>query len=238
VLPAGAVLSGRAEPRLLGRTATITLAAGRRKSAGVLQGIDYRRLAELARHHDCMLRLLLRVGEHVPAQGAVIEVYGGGPAAGRVLAGLDLGRTRTLWQDPAFGLRQLVDIAIQALSPAVNQPTTAVQVIDRIEDLLLRIAARPGLTGYFADSDGQVRLLQPVISWEELVELAFTEITDYGASSAQVVRRLLAAYDVLERAAGPARGAVLHDRRTRLLGKSEANRIEPATLRPDPLGLG
>jgi uncharacterized membrane protein len=117
----------------------------------VLQGVDHRRLAELARRHDCVFELLARVGEYVPTQGAIVAVHGPPPPSGQapasrvpasqVLASINVGRSRTLYQDPAFGLRQLVDIAIQALSPAVNQPTTATQVIDRIEDILLRIAA-------------------------------------------------------------------------------------------------
>src|ERR1019366_980184 len=145
---------------------------------------------------------------------------------------------RTPYQDPAFGLRQLVDIAIQALSPAVNQPATAVQVIDRIEDILLRIAARPALTGYFADSGGHVRLTQQVISWDELLDLAFAEITAYGASSAQVVRRLLAAYEVLERAAEGGRRAGLRQRRTRPLSESASHGIQRSAPRADALGLG
>jgi uncharacterized membrane protein len=90
-------------------------------------------------------------------RSAVAEHY---PAA----SGYNLGRNRTLYQDPSYGLRQLVDIATQALSPAVNQPTTAVQVIDRLEDILRRICARPLLSGYYADAAGTVRFVEPELT--------------------------------------------------------------------------
>ncbi|MGO8887577.1 MAG: DUF2254 domain-containing protein [Streptosporangiaceae bacterium] len=230
-------------PVLSGQAVTIRLPARRRKTLGVLQGVDHRRLAELARRHDCVFELLARVGEYVPTQGAIVAVHGPPPPSGQapasqVLASINVGRSRTLYQDPAFGLRQLVDIAIQALSPAVNQPTTATQVIDRIEDILLRIAARPALTGYFADSTGRIRLTQPVTGWDELLDLAFTEITDYGSRSTQVVRRLLAAYAVLEHAAGPGRRPGLQQRRTRLLAEAASHGIQRRDARADALGLG
>ncbi len=188
---------------------------GRRAHPGVLQGVDHYRLVRLAQRHDCVLRLLARIGEYVPSGADLVVAYGGAPDGRDILAGLNLGRSRTLYQDPAYGLRQLVDIAIQALSPAVNQPTTAIQVIDRLADILRRIAASPPLTGYYADAAGRVRLLEPVTSWDDLLDLAFTEITSYGAGSAQVARRLLAAYEAIEsrlepaqagRTAGPAEG--------------------------------
>jgi uncharacterized membrane protein len=195
-----------------------------------------------------MLQLLVRIGEYVPTGGAVAAALGTAPAAKDVLAGLSLGRTRTLHQDPAYGIRQLVDIAIQALSPAVNQPTTAVQVIDRLEDILLRIAASPQPTGYYADDDGAVRFAEPVLHWDEWLELAFSEITACGAGSAQVTRRLLAAYDALEQAAveqaalndaaGLARRAGLEARRAALLQKATDLGVPAAELAADSLGLG
>jgi uncharacterized membrane protein len=70
-----------------------------------------------------------------------------------VLACVDLGRARTLYRDPSVGLRQLVDVATQALSPALNQATTATQVIDRLEEIMLRILRRPPATDCFVDAD-------------------------------------------------------------------------------------
>ena len=154
------------------------------------------------------------------------------------MAGVYFGRSRLLYQDPAYGLRQLVDIAIQALSPAVNQPTTAIQVIDRLEDIIRRIAANPRLSGYYADAAGRVRLVEPVLSWDDSLDLAFTEITIYGATSPQVVRRLLAAYDVIEGGLRPSMCKGLQQRRDALLRQSAGLAVPAGSLRPDPLGLG
>jgi uncharacterized membrane protein len=109
-----------------------------------------------------------------------------------------LGRERTIEQDPAFALRILVDIAIKALSPAVNDPTTAVQVLDHIE-AFVEVVARTALPGRYALSDrrGVVRVVIPGRGWAEYLELAVTEIRDYGATSVQVCRRLRALLDGL-----------------------------------------
>ena len=100
---------------------------------------------------------------------------------------------RTFVQDPAFGFRQLVDIAIRALSPAVNDPTTAVQAIDRISDLLAISGTRPDPTGLRVDSEGAVRVKQKLRNFDGLLVLALTEIIRYGAGAPQVVRRSAAA---------------------------------------------
>ena len=103
------------------------------------------------------------MGEFVPTGGAVFAVHGGRPPDDRqLLACLDLGRSRTLYQDPIFGIRQLVDVGTQALSPALNQTSTAVQVIDRLHDLLLRIGRQPVPSGMHADDGGVVRLVEDV----------------------------------------------------------------------------
>jgi uncharacterized membrane protein len=225
-------------PELGGRQLSIALPERRRRGAGVLQGVDHFRLVRLAQQHGCVLRLLVRIGEYVPAGAQVVIAYGGAPQPRRVTAGLNLGSSRTLYQDPAYGLRQLADIAIQALSPAVNQPTTAVQVIDRLEDLMLRIARRPLRTGYYADPAGQVRFVEPAMSWDDFLDLAFSEITSYGAGSAQVVRRLLAAYAVLEQGVPVGLRPAVQARREQLLQQAADQGAPSALARPDALGLG
>ena len=94
---------------------------------------------------------------------------------------------------PRFGIRQLVDVATQALSPAINQPTTAVLVIDRLHDLLLRIARLPTPTGLHVDVSGAARLVESTYSWDYLLHLEFVEVTALGISSPHVTRRLAAA---------------------------------------------
>ena len=104
--------------------------------------------------------------------------------------GIELGAERTFEQDPKYAIRLLVDIAIRALSPAINDPTTAVQALDQIEDLLLRLGQRQLEIGEFRDSDGKLRLVVPYPAWDDLLQLSFDEICFCGATSVQVMRRM------------------------------------------------
>ena len=99
-----------------------------------------------------------------------------------------LARQRTVDQDPAFVLRMLVDIAIRALSPAVNDPTTAVQVLDRVETLLVELAGRHPGPAIVVDDDGRARARVAAPRWSAYVELGLMEIRRYGADSPQVAR--------------------------------------------------
>jgi uncharacterized membrane protein len=215
---------------------------GRGGQLGVILGVDRGRLVQLGQQYDCLLQFLPRAGEYLPIGAALVAVHGrDGPPDATVRSCVHLGRSRTMYQDPLYGIRQLVDVASQALSPAVNQPTTAVIVIDRLEELLLRIARRPQPTGYFVDTDGVVRLMQPESTWAETVDLAFTEIAIYGASSPAVIRRLAAAYDRLDQSvAVDLRVDVA--RHIALLEPLASRGIQSdhpmATPRPDPRGLG
>ena len=101
-------------------------------------------------------------------------------------------------QDPAFGFRQLVDVAIRALSPAVNDPTTGVQAIDRISDLLAVTGSRLDPTGLRVDSSRTVRLKRKLRNFDALLVLALTEVIRYGADAPQMVRRLHGMLDELE----------------------------------------
>jgi uncharacterized membrane protein len=123
-----------------------------------------------------------------------MRVHGGTalPEA-RLREAIEVGRERTFEQDPKYPLRLLADIAIKALSPAVNDPTTAVQAIDQIEDLLRRLGRRSLDAGCVNDEQGALRLVFPTPTWEDYLALAFDEIRQYGASSVQVMRRLRAA---------------------------------------------
>jgi uncharacterized membrane protein len=117
-----------------------------------------------------------------------------------------------LEQDPKYPIRLLVDIAIRALSPAVNDPTTAVQAMDQIEDLLRRLGRRDLDAGYARDADGVLRLTFPMPTWEDYLALSFDEIRQYGTTSVQVMRRLRSALvGLMESITVPARAeAVRH----------------------------
>ena len=180
--------------------ARVPLAAGpvtriRSERGGVIQAFDAPGMVSLAARHECVLVLAASVGDFVPPSGTVVEIHGGTstPAPTQVTGLLALGPERTIEQDPAFALRILVDIAIRALSPAVNDPTTAVQVLNHI-DAFLHAIGRAGTRSQYvlADDRGRPRVVLPGRPWENYLELAVTEIRDYGATSVQVCRRLRA----------------------------------------------
>jgi uncharacterized membrane protein len=149
----------------------------------------------------------------------LVEVHGTAlPAGGRQLRGLfALGRERTIEQDPAFALRILVDVAIKALSPAINDPTTAVQVLDHIETFVETVA-HAELSDRYAlpGPDGTPRVLVPGRGWPDYLQLAVTEIREYGASSTQVCRRLRALLDALLATVPPDRRPAVQDELCRL----------------------
>lgn len=172
------------------------------RAPGAITTVDEDDLVALAARHRCVLRFVPRVGQYVPSGAPLVEVWsddGDVPAisASHVLPHVGLHRERTMTQDAAFGFRQLVDIAEKALSPAVNDPTTAVQVLDRIHDLLRRVALAPEPSGYHRDEHGRLRLVLPVARWDSLVGLACDEIRYYGAGSHQVQRKMRAMLDDL-----------------------------------------
>ncbi len=157
---------------------------------GVITGFDADQIVKRAAAADAVVVLRAGVGDFVPAGGRLLDVHGPEREQCDVTPLVSLGRERTMHQDAAFGMRQLVDLAAKALSPGINDPTTAVQAIDQIHDLLRRLATRPLPTGRVADADGVVRLVFPSMEWSGFVSLATDEIRIYGAGSLQVLRRL------------------------------------------------
>ena len=146
-----------------------------------------------------------------------------------------LARQRTIDQDPAFAMRMLVDIAIRALSPAVNDPTTAVQALDRLEELLVELHRRdPGPVLVLDDHGGPAGRV-PAPTWTDYLELAVTEIRHYGSGSIQVCRRLHALHDhLLTETDGPARARVELEQRLleRALAAALPRRGGPGRRRP------
>ncbi|MFD3726302.1 DUF2254 domain-containing protein [Streptomyces sp. NPDC058671] len=179
---------------------------------GAVQAFDVAGLVAEAARHDCVFVVTRLIGDFVPAGTVLVEVHGGTstPDPDRVTALVALGPERTIEQDPAFAVRVLVDIAIRALSPAVNDPTTAVQVINYIESFLHTVG-RERLPGRYvlADREGHARLVLPGRDWESYLQLAVCEIRDYGASSVQICRRLRAMLeDLLDALPPPQQAAV------------------------------
>lgn len=170
----------------------------KRNSQGVLQALEYENLVQIATKYGCVFRVLPSHGDYINEGDAVFEVYGESKIQPeQVLREIVVKPEREVFQDPSFGIRILVDIALQALSPAVNAPTIAHQVILRLTNLLALIARRPQNSGTFADEKGQIRLLVHMPTWEDYVELAFNEIYYYGKDDPQTRKSLTEAYDYL-----------------------------------------
>ncbi|MFD3514617.1 DUF2254 domain-containing protein [Streptomyces sp. NPDC058657] len=166
--------------------------------AGVLRDVYIARLVRVAARRGVVLRLIPRIGDFVVPGTPVLAVHGGRPPAPRALRRtVSVGVERTFHQDLGFGLRQLSDIALRALSPAVNDPTTAVQAVDRIVQFLSVAVGLPLGALHHRAKDGSVRFVQSVPSWEDLVDLGFSEIRLAVHGNPQVSRRLMAGLDDL-----------------------------------------
>ncbi len=151
-------------------------------------------LVALAVRCGCTIELIAQVGDFVSTEDALARVY---PADAPIEDGtinemVAFGPERTIRQDPLFAFRIMVDIAARALSPAINDPTTAVLAIDQVHRLLRYAGAKNLDSGRVFDREGKLRLVFPTPDWEDIVGLAVTEIRQYGANSIQVARRLRA----------------------------------------------
>ena len=164
-------------------------------------------LVRLAHHADAVIEMAYAVGDTAMEGAPLARVRGGNRPIDEaaIRRAVILRPERTVEQDPKYSLRLLVDIAIRALSPAVNDPTTAVMALDQIEDMLRRLGRIDLDVGHEIDRQGALRLVYPTPNWIDFLELAFLEIMHYGEQSVQVMRRLVALFNDLERAVLPER---------------------------------
>jgi uncharacterized membrane protein len=195
------------------RAATIST----RGAPGVLQGVDVDGLATIARDSGSAIELVHGIGDPIPGGAPIAIIHGGtGIIADGVLDALAIGRERTMHQDAAFGFRQLVDVAVRALSPGTNDPTTASQVIEQLHDLLRRLASRRLGGTRRSDDDGTLRVVIPGSDWADFVDLACAEIAAYGAGSIQVNRALYRMLDDLDTVVSDERRPAIRRQRERL----------------------
>jgi uncharacterized membrane protein len=166
--------------------------------SGYVRFVDTARLVALAKHYHVTIRVLRRVGQFVPAGIPLMMVSKGkrlppeGPA--ELLAAFDLGPTRTLQQDVEFGVLQIVDVALKAISPAVNDPTTAISCVDQLSRIMIRFASREPPEDLLYDPPGIVRASIGWIHFPRLLEAAFEQIRMYSKADVAVSLRLLRAF--------------------------------------------
>jgi uncharacterized membrane protein len=210
---------------------------------GVVLAFDPLGLAALARNADCLIEVVPQVGDFVARGDPLFRLYGSGDVDDRDLQqSIAIGPERTMEQDPAFAFRIIVDVAAKALSPAINDPTTAVLAIDQLHYLLRSIGLRDLDTGRIRDENGRLRLAYRTPDWEALVGLAVTEIRHYGKDSIQIARRMRAMLESLIRVVPQERAVRLREELD-LLHRTSGRAFPDAedrtrADRADSLGMG
>ncbi len=191
----GTAWEGEGEPPLP-REPPRTLVAPR---SGYLQYIENEQLLALAREADALVRSRWRIGTYVVAGAPLVEIWGAlDEETERALRSTFVqGAERTLPQDADFGLLQLTDIALRAMSPGVNDPSTAAAAIDALCHLIAQSIRREPPSCLRCDERGRLRLILPRWSFEDLLCDTFSRVLQYGGGDVAVVSRLLHACELL-----------------------------------------
>lgn len=165
--------------------------------SGYVRTIDAHQLQGIAKANRVSVRVLRRVGHFIPAEVPLLTVSKPKVLTPNLSAELRrafmFGPTRTLEQDIEFGILQLVDIALKAISPAVNDPSTAINCIDQLSSVLIRFASREAPRTNFYDPPGVLRVSIPYVGFDRLVESAFEQIRLYAQTDVAVSLRILRA---------------------------------------------
>jgi uncharacterized membrane protein len=217
----------------------------RARESGVITAIGHDGLVEEAQRAQCELELVPALGEFVPAGAPLFRVHGEptGLQEDRLHGALIMELEPTLDEDVAYGLRLLVDVAERSLSDSpFLDPTTAVQAIDRLHDVLRQVVRRPFPDGRHRDETGAVRLSVRSMTWDAYVHLAFDEIRMAGAGSPQVSRRLKAALTDL-RSIAPTERIGIIDQQLELLSAATERAMDDErdiemAIREDREGIG
>ena len=228
-------------PQTAGTPSRIVYHSGRSE---VILSVNIGMLLEESQKANAVVQLIPVVGDFVAKDEPLFALYGSvsGLDENILASSVNFGIERTLEQDPTFAIRIILDIALKALSPAINDPTTAVLAIDQLHRLLRSIGKRNLRTDNITDASGKLRVIIRTPNWEDFVNLACTELRRYGADSIQVVRRLRAMIENLIRTLPEDRHAALRAQLALLDHAIEAIYIRPEELvlarTTDSQGLG
>ena len=163
-------------------------------TSGIVLGVDLETLRREAESSHGVIEFVPQVGDFVAVDEPLFNLYGGAHAIDDdvLRSAVAFGSERTMEQDPTFAFRIVIDIALKALSPAINDPTTAVLAIDQLHRLLRLVGMRHLRTDEILDKSGQLQVIVRTPNWDDFVHLAFSEIRACGANNLQIVRRLRA----------------------------------------------
>ena len=178
---------------------TVDVTVRHRGTSSIVLAVNLEALVAEASRVDGVIEVVPRVGDFVASGEPVFLLHGGNGAFDerRLRGSIAFGRERTIEQDSTFAFRVIVDIAIRALSKAINDPTTAVLAIDQLHRLLRNVGRRHLHDEQIMDAAGRLRVIFPTPNWEDFVQLAFREIRLYGAENFQIARRSRAMVDNL-----------------------------------------
>jgi uncharacterized membrane protein len=177
--------------------------------SGYIRFIDTRGLRALAAQYGIAVRVERRVGQFIPAGAPLFRFSRAKDNAlattGIFLERFDIGAVRTMEQDIEFGVLQLVDIALKAISPAVNDPSTAINCIDQLSRILVRVVGREPAPAVLYEPPGVVRVIFHALTFAKLLEVAFSQIVHYGKTDVPVMLRVMRALgDVVTATRDPA----------------------------------
>jgi uncharacterized membrane protein len=202
--------------------------------SAIVLAVNVKALVAQAGKADALIEFVPRVGDFVAAGEPLFLLYAGNAAIDEraLRAQVAFGPERTIEQDSTFAFRVIVDVAIKALSKAINDPTTAVLAIDQLQRLLRQVGRRHLRDDAIFDPEGKLRLIFPTPNWEDFVKLTFSEIRLYGAENFQVARRLRALIESLAE-------SLPESRRPALRGESELldRTLEKIHVLPEDLAL-
>jgi uncharacterized membrane protein len=214
---------------------------------GYIRFADIALLCSLAKHYGLCVRLERRVGHFIAEGVPLLRTTRGdritSERAAELLAAIDIGPTRTMQQDLEFGIVQIVDIALRAMSPAVNDPTTAMSCVDQLSSILIRWLSRQPPRSTYYNPPHVLRVAIPWIKLDGLLDLAFEQIRHYAASDAAVSLRLMRALnDIASAVSDPRIRPLLFERGKRLLdgcdGRLHTEDLERLRGRLSLLGEG
>ena len=169
----------------------------------ILQQVHLPRLLEAA--GSAVIVLQAGIGDTLQQGAPVANLHGGEVADEAVLRGLVTGQERTFHQDPLFAFRLLADIGLRALSPAVNDPATATQVLDTMQSILSTLVTRDLDVADIVDGTGAVRVVLALPSWDDYLRTSLDDLIESGAGSPMVLLRARALLITLQSTAPPQR---------------------------------
>jgi uncharacterized membrane protein len=183
-----------------------------------LRQVDLPKLVAMASSAGAVAELRVAIGSELRRDQVVANIHGGHRSIGDgdLLSLLDVGVDRSFDQDPLFAFRLLVDIALRALSTAINDPITSVQATAGVHALLHTIVDRDLDIGRIGDAHGEVRVILPVPTWDDYLAIGIDELTPYLGPFPQARTRLVQMVDDLIAEAPPARREALEARRAAL----------------------